>query len=172
MNTRHDCSAFGLVPLTIYFGACICTASAADISTETVQWIASVVPAGPVKYGGTATLELSAEVQKGWHVYALTQPEGGPTALRISLDENDVAQIAGTPLGTVPERKHDPSFDLETLFYTHAFALRVPVQLKQPAAGRQLIPLSVRFQACSDRECLPPRTVRLSVPIDVERPAS
>jgi hypothetical protein len=31
----------------------------------------------------------------------------------------------------------------------------------------QVIPVSVRFQTCSDRECQPPRTVHLAVPIDV-----
>jgi Disulphide bond corrector protein DsbC len=141
--------------------------SEAQSSIETVHWTVSIVPAGPVSYGSTATLELSGDISEGWHVYALTQPQGGPTALRITLGENDAVRLAGTPSGTVPEKKHDSSFDLETQFYTHEFALRVPVQMKHPAAGRQLIPIRVRFQSCSDKECLPPRTVLFSVPIEV-----
>jgi hypothetical protein len=46
--------------------------------------------------------------------------------------------------------------------------VHVPVQVsQQAAAGRQLIPVSIRFQTCSDRECQPPKTIHLSVPIEV-----
>lgn len=139
----------------------------AQIPEQTVQWAASPAKSG-VKQGSTATLELSADVREGWHVYALAQPAGGPTALRVTLDDNPVARLAGAPSGTPPEQRHDPSFDLDTRFYTQSFAVHVPVYVKRQAtAGRQLIPLSVRFQTCSDRECQPPRTAHISVPVDV-----
>jgi Disulphide bond corrector protein DsbC len=70
--------------------------------------------------------------------------------------------------GSAPENAFSTSFGLNTQYYTHTFAVRVPVHLSQELApGRQLIPLSVRFQACSDRECLLPRTLHLSLPIEV-----
>jgi hypothetical protein len=135
---------------------------------QTVQWSAALTAAGGVKHGSETTLELSGEIEDGWHVYAITEPAGGPTALRVTLDENEVAQVTGAPSGTTPRKRHDPSFGLETQFYTHAFTVRVPVQVKQqPAAGRQLLPVSVRFQTCSDRECQPPTTIHLVVPIEV-----
>jgi hypothetical protein len=151
----------------------LCGFSSAQVPNQTVQWAASAISTAAVKHGSNATLEVSAHVQEGWHVYALTQPPGGPTALRITVDENEVAQIAGAPSGTTPQKKHDPSFDLDTQFYTHAFALHLPLHVAQgPTAGRQIIPVSVRFQTCSDRECLPPTTVHLSVTLDVRPDAT
>jgi hypothetical protein len=100
-------------------------------------------------------------------VYALTQPAGGPIPLRIAIDENSVAQVAGNISGTKPVKSRDTSFQLETQFYQGAFILHVPAEVKHPAAGSQLIPLSVRFQACNDRVCLPPKTIHLSVPVVV-----
>ena len=144
------------------------TVANATVADPTVEWVASWTSKAPVKRGEPATLELSGHVQEGWHVYALTQSPGGPTALRVSLDENPVARLSGPPTGSRPERKHDRSFNLDTQFYTHSFAVRLPVYLKGEAdTGRQLIPVSVRFQTCSDRECRPPKTVQLSVPVDV-----
>jgi hypothetical protein len=135
---------------------------------QTVQWAATLSATGGVKQGSATTLELSGEILDGWHVYALTEPPGGPTALRVTLDENEVAQIAGTPSGPAPRKHHDPSFGLQTQFYTHSFTVRVPVQVKQQlAAGHQLLPVSVRFQTCSDRECQPPTTIHLVVPVEV-----
>ena len=133
-----------------------------------VQWTAALNSTAAIRGGDAATLELSGTIKDGWHVYALTEPAGGPTALRVTVDDNQVALAAGSPSGTPPQKRHDPSFGLETKFYTHAFTIQVPVQLKQqPGTGHQTIPVSVRFQSCSDRECQPPTTVHLVVPVDV-----
>ena len=133
-----------------------------------VQWAAALSSPGAIKGGDAATVELSGTIREGWHVYALTQPAGGPTALRVTVDDNEIALATGAPSGTPPQKRHDPSFGIETRFYTHAFTIHLPVQVKQqPTAGQQGIPVSVRFQTCSDRECQPPTTTHLLVPVDV-----
>ena len=61
-----------------------------------------------------------------------------------------------------------PSAASPAIEYAAIFMVHLPVRVERDlAAGKQLIPVSVRFKACSDRECLLPRTVHLSVPIDV-----
>ncbi len=113
-------------------------------------------------------MDLAAHVDEGWHVYGLNQVDGGPTPLRITVDPNGVVQSAGTPSGTPPTKKHDSSFDLDTEMFIHPFTLHVPVQVKpHTAAGSQDIGLNVRFQACNDHVCLPPRTVHLTVPVQI-----
>jgi len=123
-------------------------------SEQTVQWTAAVIRPTAARNGDEASLELSAQVLEGWHVYAPTQVSGGPTALRVTIDQNDFAQVAGAPTSTKPHRRHDPSFDLETQIYTHSFAVHLPLRLLEAqATGIREIPVSVRFQSCSDREC-------------------
>jgi thiol:disulfide interchange protein DsbD len=115
-------------------------------------------------------IELSAAVQRGWHAYGLAQLPGGPTPLRVTLDANQVGEIAGPTSGTVPVKKHDAAFDLDTEVYEESFRLRLPVEINQHAApGRSQVPVSVRFQACNDRVCLPPRTVHIPVPIKISQ---
>jgi hypothetical protein len=143
-------------------------ASLAESPDGIVRWAASFDQQGIARRGGTAILNVSGEVIEGWHVYALAQPSGGPTALRITLGSNSVARLAGAPSGTAPEEKHDPSFDLDTRFYRHSFVLHVPISVKRRAEpGTQAIPVDIRFQGCSESECLPPKTIRLSVPVTV-----
>jgi hypothetical protein len=154
--------------VAVAFGVVVSEASIAQEDERTVDWTASWSAGGGVGPAEQGTLELSGVVQEGWHVYALTQQPGGPTALRISIEDNPVASQAGAASGTPPESRHDPSFNLDTQFYTHSFAIHVPVAVKSAvAAGGQVIPVSVRFQTCSARECRPPRTIQLSVPIEV-----
>ena len=143
--------------------------SSAQAPSETVRWTATVLPttSAQTSLDVRATVALSAEVQDGWHVYALTQPPGGPTPLRLTLDDNAFARVVGAPSGTTPEKKYDPSFDLQTQYYVHSFTLYLPVRVnRSSAAGGRRIPVSVRFQTCNGRECEPPRTVHLSVPIE------
>ena len=159
---------FRRIRFGLALGLCLCTAGAAQAPVQPVQWEGVAIPKTPVKQGSRFAVELSAAIQNGWHVYGLEQVPGGPTPLRVALEENDAVQIAGTTSGTTPIKKHDPSFELETQFYTQSFTLHIPLQVKQHSAtGKQSIPVSLRFQACSDRTCLPPRTVHLSIPIEV-----
>jgi hypothetical protein len=154
--------------VAIAFGAVVPETSVAQVDEPTVDWTASWSTGTAVEPGEQGTLELSGVVQEGWHVYALTQRPGGPTALRISIDDNPVASQVGAPSGTTPESRHDPSFDLDTQFYTRSFAVHVPVTVKPGVAtGGQVVPVSIRFQTCSARECRPPMTIHLSVPIEV-----
>jgi hypothetical protein len=163
--TRMD---FRPIPFGLVLGLSLCSISFAQVPIQPVQWAGSAIPKTPVEQGSTIEIDLSAEVQEGWHVYGLTQAPGGPTPLSVTLDENGVVQIVSVKSGTASTKKHDPSFDLETEFYPNSFSLDIQTQVKQhAAAGNQSIPVSVRFQACNDRTCLPPKTVHLSVPIEI-----
>jgi hypothetical protein len=135
---------------------------------ETVTWTVSAPASGAVRPGSKLALTLHGAVQDGWHVYALKQLPEGPTPLRVTLDTSEVATADGAPSGSAPTTIHDPAFDLDTQFYPRAFTLTAPVRVaKTLAAGKQLIPVSVRYQTCNGRICQPPKTVHLSVPIDV-----
>ncbi len=159
---------FRLFQIAILCSAGVYGISIAQLADPTVTWVASSAEKRAVARGSVTTLELSAEIQEGWHVYALSQSPGGPVPLLVTLGDNQVVQLAGTPSGTAPEEQHDPRFNLDTRFYTRSFTVHVPVTVnRQAAAGRQLIPVNVRFQTCSDRECQPPKTVHLSVPVDL-----
>ena len=137
-------------------------------AAETVSWAISVHQEIPAKPASALTLTLQARVKDGWHVYALNQLPGGPTPLRITVDPNNVAAASGEPVGSTPAKIHDRSFDLDTQLYSHAFSATVPVRIAvHSATGRQLIPVSVRFQTCNDRICQPPKTIHLSAPVTI-----
>ncbi len=137
-------------------------AAQAQAPIQPVSWSLSR-SAASAKPGSRLTLSLTAHIDEGWHVYALKQVEGGPTPLRITTDPNGSVQVAGAPSGTAPTKRHDASFDLDTQVFNHLFTLKVPVQVRPAAAAGEDIALNVRFQACNDHVCLPPRTVHLSL---------
>lgn len=142
-------------------------AAAAQSSPPPVTWTVSAT-AGTARSGSQLTLHLAAKLEDGWHVYGVNQVEGGPTPLRITVDPNDAVQSAGTPSGTPPTKKHDASFDLDTEVFLHPFTLHIPLHVKPHSdPGSRDIALNVRFQACNDRICLPPKTIHLTVPVQI-----
>jgi DsbC/DsbD-like thiol-disulfide interchange protein len=154
--------------LSICLGAVSAGAQTADpAAAQTVSWSVSASEAA-VKPANALTFTLHAQIQKGWHVYGLKQSPAGPTPLLVSIEPNNIAAAGGAPVGSPPVKVHDPSFDLDTQIYSQAFSVTLPAHIaSHPAAGHQSIPISVRFQTCNDRICQPPKTVRLSAPINV-----
>jgi hypothetical protein len=131
--------------------------------TPVVQWTAVLKSADQATAGQPSALQLSATVLEGWHVYAATQLPGGPTPLRVSLQDGSGAMLTGVASGTVPQKRHDASFDLDTQFYTQAFTILQPIAWRIPNTATAVLPVAVTFQSCNDRECRPPQTVHLSV---------
>lgn len=135
---------------------------------ETVSWTVSAPTEDAIKPGSRLTLTLRGTIQDSWHLYSLKQAPDGPTPLLISLGANSVATAGGAVTGTAPTKRRDPAFGLNTQYYEHAFTLTVPVRLKPNLKpGQQAIPLNVRFQTCNGTVCQPPKTVRLSAPVNL-----
>jgi hypothetical protein len=144
-----------------------------DFYVPEIRWTAMLLAqtaaqTAPHK-GGAAVLQIVAEIPAGWHVYALTQPPGGPAALQVRVDSrHEVTSAVGTISGSRPHKRHDPSFDLDTETYSGTFELTVPVQIRGDlTAGPHHLPINIRFQSCSERECRPPRTVQLAADVTV-----
>jgi hypothetical protein len=148
--------------------AAVSATAVAQAPADNVVWTVTVTSgATPVKTGSVVTLDVNGSIDEGWHVYGLKQLPGGPTALRVTVDANDTGQAAGDPSESQPQKIHDLRFGLDTQFHSGTVTLHLPVRVTSAAAGNRTIPVSVRFQLCSEGECKPPRSVHLTAPIEV-----
>lgn len=148
----------------------LATAAPVQRPADIVKWSA-VAPAGAVSPGATVKVVLTAKIEKGWKLYALTQPEGGPQRLAIEI-------AAGTPFaiskqqiaGPAPKTHADENFGMTTRYYDKAATFTVPVTVSTTAAaGEAQIPLEVTFQACGESLCLRPFTQKVDVGLNVEK---
>lgn len=168
---------FGLVQAWLPRAGFICFALAgaaalqaqslpANDATGTVTW--TLDPVAVTQRASRATLSVRGVIREGWHVYALKQSATGPTPLVISVEQNAIATAVGPAVGSTPVVALDPAFGLVTPYYARSFNVTVPVRLRSSAVpGRQVVPLSIRYQSCDGRVCLPPKTVHLAVPITI-----
>ena len=155
--------------LGILLAAVLSPASAQKL--DPVQWTLSSdsQKAAP---GSTVTLKLTAKLDENWHLYSLTTPKGGPIPTTAGLAENPA--VAGFKLyQPKPARKFDPNFNLDTETFEKEAVFWITADLKKDAPSGPLeLTAQVRYQACDDRQCLPPRkkTASLTLAVDPSAP--
>ncbi len=129
-----------------------------------IQWSLSASSRGSaLKKGAQVAAHLHATIQPGWHLYALDQEPGGPTATRITLSGRQPFVLDGDIEQPTPTTAIDPNFNLETHYYEDQATFTIP--LKATAAvksGSSKVSMDVLYQTCNDTMCLPPTVSHLT----------
>ena len=130
---------------------------------QVVEWaaIASAPTPGP-ENTALVDLQVQVTVTGGWHVYSLTQTQGGPTAMTVKV--SPLYEIAGEIKGPPADKAQDPNFGIVTETYSGEQVFSIPLKLASSASlNPPPIEVKIRSQACSDKLCLPARTTTLNV---------
>lgn len=134
---------------------------------DPVKLSGKIVPES-VKPGSKAKILITASIDPGWHLYSMTQPEGGPRPTKITIDENPLLEISAAVLQPAPKKLQDPNFGIVTETFETQAVFTVPVKISaSPAIGSQVIPIKFSFQACDERQCLRPRTKTVEVKLTI-----
>lgn len=158
---------FESIPATICLvvAALLCLASVG--SAQTPVSLSMRVNPSKAKPGDRLTAQVLASIGGGWHMYSITQGGGGPIPTRITVAEG-VFKAAGSPSGTAPRREMDPNFGIMTEFYAGSATFRVPLNVDRAALpGPQTLTINVRYQVCNETVCLPPKTLKVSAPVEI-----
>ena len=139
----------------------------AAMSQNPVHWTAEIDEEN-LAAGATVTVGVSATIDPGWYIYSITQGEGGPVPSRISLGADQPFTQAGDVRGTEPAVKFDQNFSMEVEMHEGSVAYELPVQVAADAGPDvKEIQVRARYQACTNRVCLPAQTERLTVPVTI-----
>ncbi len=138
-------------------------------SLRPVHWtVVGGSAARDVVSGRTVPITVQADIAKGWHIYSLTQRAGGPIPLRIELVGATDVIVRGVIKAPKPERQFDQNFGIETELYSGSPRFTIPVGVPGRAgSGIRKFQISARYQVCSDKLCLPPRTDRLDAALRI-----
>ncbi|HLM61290.1 MAG TPA: protein-disulfide reductase DsbD N-terminal domain-containing protein, partial [Pyrinomonadaceae bacterium] len=132
------------------------------LAQNPTKWsLESDVKGKTLKSGETFKTELKAEIEEGWHLYAVEQPQGGPFPTKITVGENTPFQIDGNIKSPQAITKFDPNFQIETKFFDKQAGFVLPIKANSEA-NTNLLAINVRFQVCNDTLCLPPKTVKVT----------
>ena len=136
-----------------------------------ITWtVASEQTAQPLKPGAAFKLQLTARIEERWHLYAMEQPHEGPRPTRILVPNGQLFTLDGKIEAPGPIRENDPNFGFETDFYEGSVTFDLPLRISATAEpGRQKAIVEVRFQTCNQEICLPPKTLKLELDVDIAK---
>ncbi len=131
-----------------------------------VKWSAAFEPSS-IRAGQGGRIVLSAKIESPWYIYAPSTPPGGPNPTKIEILPNSSLVMAGKIAQPVAIEHFDEGFQMNTETFKQSVSFGVPVRVK-PGAKQIKATVSVRFQACNARLCLPPQTVEVPLLAKVE----
>jgi thiol:disulfide interchange protein DsbD len=131
---------------------------------------AIVAQENPVKWSFSAKkiadkiyeIHLTAVIEKDWHIYSQTTPDGGPVPTSISYFKNPLLIIQGEAKEMGKLEKHfEKLFGVEVLQFSDKVDFVHTVNLKTNV--KTSITGKVAFMTCNDEMCLPPKSVPFSI---------
>ncbi len=134
--------------------ACIC-ATIFNLPAQMLQpikWNTSI----DVTSDSNGTITFNAQIEKGWHLYGLQLPDGGPRPTKVTFDTLEGVELVGelTPSRPVVETV-DMVFHLKLgwwdadVTFTQAF--------KVISKNGYKINGTISYQGCNDGSCIPPQ---------------
>jgi thiol:disulfide interchange protein DsbD len=123
---------------------------------DPVQWTLEMQPSTAAA-GDRVVGRLTARIEEGWHLYSATTAVQ-QIATRVTVEENP-AVASWKAYQPEPIVQFDPNFQQDSeLYETEAVFLIEAVLSEEAAPGTAEIQVKVRYGACDDRLCLPPKS--------------
>ena len=154
---RHALFAVGLL-----------VASAQGVA-DPITWALAVQPAGATAApGGKITLALTATIDEGWHLYSIKLEPGGPVPTAITIPDGQPFSLAGEIAEPLPASSFDGNFNKVLEYHETKAVFTIPLKAAAAApAGKQTARVSISYQTCNDRLCLPPRQVAVTAAVEL-----
>jgi len=125
-------------------------------------------PKVAAKRGAAVQAKIPMTVQQGYHVNSNTPSDEYLIPLKLTW-KNTGALEAGTVVYPKPTLEKYEFSEKPLSVFTGKFEVTANFKVKpDAAAGPGAAVGSLRYQACSDRACYPPKTVEVTLPYTVQ----
>jgi len=120
-----------------------------------------------IRRGATGEVKIKLQLDPAYHVNSNTPSESYLIPLKITwAKEPLIAEEVSYPKPQMEKYAFSP-----TPLSVFSGTFEIVTRFKAPADARNgpvMMPGKLRYQACNNRECLPPRTIDVAVPTDIQ----
>ena len=142
--------------------------AAAQLAAQTKEAKAPISWRGTARMtgNGQGVIQLTANIEPGWHIYGLETPDDGPRPTEFKYSPAKGLTLSGkTKADKAPVRKLDSMFNAEVEFWEGKVVFTQQFKLDKNATDTKTIKCSVTYMGCNDQNCLPPKTKEFNLKI-------
>lgn len=119
------------------------------------------------KRGEELTQKVAAELKPGFHVNSNSPNDDYLIPLKLTWGKGPLE--AGQVLYPQPQSVHMQFSQKPVSIFSGVFEIQTKFKVASDAApGMSFVNGQLRYQACNDRECLPPKTLDVQFAVDVQ----
>ena len=143
----------------LLFAIAVLLVANASFAQNPVSWFFSSKKISDQVY----EIQMTANIQPGWHLYAQTQPKDAiaqPTSFKFN--PNPLLAFDGKvkEAGKL-EKYKDDVLDVSAYQYSNKVVFTQLVKIKGKA--KTAVTGKLEYQTCDDKKCLPPKTVPFAI---------
>lgn len=144
--------------LTVVLMALVAFATVDAGGTKSDSRVKAIASASKIK-DGLQTVTITLDIEKGWHLYANPVNheflEGGQTTVKIAAKEKLTEVKIKYPAGkTIIDKKE--KYDV------YEGVVKIEATVKRAAGDSSPLEIGVAVQACDNKVCLQPATIKLT----------
>ena len=107
----------------------------------------------------TVRLSFDLAISKGWHVYSVALPKGGPISAELTFDESDgVIPASDLKFKGTEKEIFDPLFNMSVRYFENSVTFFQDFAVSEGWSMEG----SLTYGACDDLTCLPPQRIEFS----------
>jgi DsbC/DsbD-like thiol-disulfide interchange protein len=123
-----------------------------------VQWKYAARKLSPTE----VLVSVTANIDKGWHIYGLTVPKDGPVQTSLVFDPSQAYFPLGEIMGPKPLSHFEETFNMHVPYFEKVVTFQQRFKISQKTTT---IKGNIEFMVCSKVQCLPPETIDFEIPL-------
>ena len=121
-----------------------------------------------VNQGEVAIIDVNAELDFTWRIYAVYDVPEGPSSTKFII-ESDIVNKSGRVIEPEPIEKFDEGFGNITKYHEGTPQFSIPLELKDDLPnGSYNIDVIIDYQVCNNSLCYPPNQITKTATFDIK----
>ena len=126
------------------------------------------VKIGDVNQGEVAIIDVNAELDFTWRIYAVYDVPEGPSSTKFII-ESDIVNKSGRVIEPEPIEKFDEGFGNITKYHEGTPQFSIPLELKDDLPnGTYNVDVIIDYQVCNNSLCYPPNQITKTATFDIK----
>ena len=121
-----------------------------------------------VNQGEVAIIDVNAELDFTWRIYAVYDVPEGPSSTKFII-ESDIVNKSGRVIEPEPIEKFDEGFGNITKYHEGTPQFSIPLELKDDLPnGTYSVDVIIDYQVCNNSLCYPPNQITKTATFDIK----